>query len=303
MPVHPNSLLDNVHRYFDAAAAFTAHPPGLLNQIKLANSVYRFKFPVRKPDGSIDVVRAWRVEHSHHKMPTKGGIRYSADVDEKEVMALAALMTYKCAIVDVPFGGAKGAVQVDPRACSVEELERITRRYPPSSCRKQFIGPGIDVPAPDYGTGEREMAWIVDTYQALNPGQLDGLACVTGKPVTQGGVRGRKEATGRGLFFALRQACDQADDMKALGLSRGLAGKRVVVQGIGNVGYHVAKFCREGGAIVIAIAEREGAIMNATGSTRRPSSSTARRPNRSWAFPARPTSSRPLRRSSSIATC
>jgi glutamate dehydrogenase (NAD(P)+) len=265
MPVHPNSLLDNVNRYFDAAAAFTAHPPGLLNQIKLANSVYRFKFPVRKADGAIDVVRAWRVEHSHHKMPTKGGIRFSPDVDENEVMALAALMTYKCAIVDVPFGGAKGAVQVDARTCTVEQLERITRRYAAELFRKQFIGPGIDVPAPDYGTGEREMAWIVDTYQALNPGHLDALACVTGKPVTQGGVRGRKEATGRGLFFALRQACDQADDMKALGLSRGLAGKRVVVQGIGNVGYHVAKFCREGGAIVIAIAEREGAIMNAKG--------------------------------------
>ena len=265
MPVHPNSLLDNVNRYFDAAAAFTAHPAGLLNQIKLANSVYRFKFPVRKPDGTIDVMRAWRVEHSHHKMPTKGGIRFSPDVDENEVMALAALMTYQCAIVDVPFGGAKGAVQVDARTCSVEQLERITRRYAAELVRKQFLGPGIDVPAPDYGTGEREMAWIVDTYQALNPGHLDALACVTGKPVTQGGVRGRKEATGRGLFFALRQACDQTDDMKALGLSRGLAGKRVVVQGIGNVGYHVAKFCREGGAIVIAIAEREGAIMNARG--------------------------------------
>ena len=193
MPVHPNSLLDNVNRYFDSAAAFTPHPPGLLNQIKLANSVYRFKFPVRKADGSIDVVRAWRVEHSHHKMPTKGGIRFSPDVDEKEVMALAALMTYKCAIVDVPFGGAKGAVQVDARGCTVEQLERITRRYAAELFRKHFIGPGIDVPAPDYGTGEREMAWIADTYQTLSPGHLDALACVTGKPVTQGGVRGRRK--------------------------------------------------------------------------------------------------------------
>jgi glutamate dehydrogenase (NAD(P)+) len=147
----------------------------------------------------------------------------------------------------------------------VEELERITRRYTHELHKKNFIGPGIDVPAPDYGTGEREMAWIADTYAALNPGQLESLACVTGKPVTQGGVRGRKEATGRGLFFALREACQHADDMKALGLSPGVEGKRVVVQGLGNVGYHAAKFCREAGAVVIAIAEREGAVMDPGG--------------------------------------
>ena len=261
----PNNLLHNVNRYFDEAAALTGHPPGLLNQIRAVNSVYRLEFPVRKTDGTIEVVRAFRAEHSHHKLPVKGGIRYSPDVDEDEVMALAALMTYKCAIVDVPFGGAKGGVRIDARAYSVVELERITRRYAAELVRKQFLGPGVDVPAPDYGTGEREMAWIADTYQALNPGQLDGLACVTGKPVTQGGVRGRREATGRGLYFALRQACDHAADMKALGLTRGLAGKRVIVQGLGNVGYHVATFCREGGAIVIAIAEREGAITNPAG--------------------------------------
>ena len=266
MPVHPNSLLDNVNRYFDAAAAFTAHPPGLLNQIKLANSVYRFKFPVRKPDGSIDVVRAWRVEHSHHKMPTKGGIRYSPDVDENEVMALAALMTYKCAIVDVPFGGAKGAVQIDARACT----RRATGAHHPPLRRRARAGSSSSAPASTCRrptTAPASARWrgsSTPTRRSI-PAHLDALACVTGKPVTQGGVRGRKEATGRGLFFALRQACDQADDMKALGLSRGLAGKRVVVQGIGNVGYHVAKFCREGGAIVIAIAEREGAIMNADG--------------------------------------
>ena len=210
-------------------------------------------------------INAWRVEHSHHKLPTKGGIRYAPFVDEEEVKALAALMTYKCAIVDVPFGGAKGAVQIDPKQYTLEELERITRRYTHELVKKNFIGPGIDVPAPDYGTGEREMAWIVDTYLALNPGALDGLACVTGKPVTQGGVRGRKEATGRGLFFALREACAIAEDMKALGLSPGLEGKRVIVQGLGNVGYHAAKFCHEGGAIIVAIAEYDGAIANERG--------------------------------------
>jgi glutamate dehydrogenase (NAD(P)+) len=165
----------------------------------------------------------------------------------------------------VPFGGAKGAIQVDPKKFQPEELERITRRYTHELVKKSFIGPGLDVPAPDYGSGEREMAWIVDTYMALNPGQLDGLGCVTGKPITQGGVRGRKEATGRGLFFAIREACNVAEDMRALGLEPGLAGKRVIVQGLGNVGYHAAKFCQEGGAVIVGIAEYEGAIANAKG--------------------------------------
>jgi glutamate dehydrogenase (NAD(P)+) len=259
------SMFDFVNQYFDHAARWSDHPKGLLEQIKVCNSVYRFNFPFRRDDGTIEVIRAWRIEHSHHKLPTKGGIRYASHVDEEEVKALAALMTYKCAIVDVPYGGAKGAVQIDPKTYTPQQLERITRRYTHELVKKNFIGPGIDVPAPDYGTGEREMAWIVDTYMALHPGSLDGMGCVTGKPVTQGGVRGRREATGRGLFFAVREAASFGDDMKALGLTPGLAGKRVVVQGLGNVGYHVAKFCREGGALVTAIAEYEGAVMNPAG--------------------------------------
>jgi glutamate dehydrogenase (NAD(P)+) len=259
------TFFDEVNQYFDEAARFTDYPAGLLDQIRRCNSVYRFDFPIRRDNGTIEVMQGWRVEHSHHKQPVKGGIRYSPDVYEEEVMALAALMTYKCAIVDVPFGGAKGGIRFDPKAYSLNEIERVTRRYTHELVKKSFIGPGLDVPAPDYGTGEREMAWIADTYAALNPSQLDALGCVTGKPVTQGGVRGRKEATGRGLFFALREACAQAEDMKRLGLSPGLAGKRLIVQGLGNVGYHAAKFCREGGAVIIAIAEREGAIVNVDG--------------------------------------
>ncbi len=203
----PTGFLDNVNRSFDRAAAFTSFPQGLLDEIKAGNSLYRFEFPLRHNDGSITVVQAWRAEHSHHKLPVKGGIRYSADVNEDEVMALASLMTWKCAIVDVPFGGAKGAVQVDPHKLTPDQLERVTRRYTHELIKKNFIGPGVDVPAPDYGTGEREMAWIVDTYQAMAPNGLDSLACVTGKPVSQGGIRGRREATGRGLFFALREVC------------------------------------------------------------------------------------------------
>jgi len=258
------SFFSDVVRSFDRAAAYTKHPAGLLEVIKVCNSVYAFKFPVRTEEG-YKVVSAWRVEHSQHKLPTKGGIRFSDMVNEDEVMALAALMTYKCALVDVPFGGAKGGVKINPRSFSDDVLQRITRRYTAELVKKQFIGPGIDVPAPDYGTGSREMAWIADTYQALNPGSIDALGCVTGKPLGQGGIRGRTEATGRGVFFGIREACDNADDMKRLGLTRGLAGKQVVVQGLGNVGYYSARFFQEADCKVIAIAEYDGAIHNPDG--------------------------------------
>ena len=255
----------NVSRTFDRAASFGAHPPGLLDQIKRCNALYRFDFPVRQSDGSIQVVRAWRAEHSHHRLPLKGGIRYSAQVDEDEVMALAALMTFKCAIVDVPFGGAKGAVQIDTTAYTDDQIERITRRYTHELVRKNFIGPAVDVPAPDYGTGSREMAWIADTYTQLQPGQIDALGCVTGKPVDQGGINGRTEATGRGLYFALREVCAQPNDMQRVGLARGLEGKRIVVQGLGKVGYWVAHFCHEAGARIVGILEQDGAIADPRG--------------------------------------
>jgi glutamate dehydrogenase (NAD(P)+) len=180
-------------------------------------------------------------------------------------MALAALMTYKCAIVNVPFGGAKGGISIDPKKYTVYELEKITRRYTHELIKKNFIGPGTDVPAPDYGTGEREMAWILDTYTSMRPGEIDALGCVTGKPVTQGGVRGRREATGLGVFYGLREVCNMPDVMKKLGLGLGVQDKRVIVQGLGNVGYHAAKFFREGGAKIVALAEYEGAITNPEG--------------------------------------
>ena len=255
----------DVSRTFDRAATFGDHPPGLLDQIKRCNAVYRFDFPVRQTDGTLEVVRAWRVEHSHHRLPLKGGIRYSAQVDEDEVMALAALMTFKCAIVDVPFGGAKGAVQIDTAAYTDDQIERITRRYTRELVRKNFIGPAIDVPAPDYGTGSREMAWIADTYAVLRQDQIDALGCVTGKPLDQGGINGRTEATGRGLFYVLREVCAQPNAMTQLGLPLGLEGKRIVVQGFGKVGYWAARFCHEAGARIVGIAEHDGAIADGRG--------------------------------------
>ena len=261
---HEYSFFGAVEKSFDKAAKFTSIDPGLLEQIKQCNSVYRMHFPVKIGD-KIEVIKAYRVQHSHHKTPCKGGIRFATSVNLDEVMALAALMTYKCAIVNVPFGGAKGGISIDPKKYTAYELEKITRRYTHELIKKNFIGPGTDVPAPDYGTGEREMAWILDTYTSMRPGEIDALGCVTGKPVTQGGVRGRREATGLGVYYGLREVCNMPDIMNKLGLTLGVKDKRVIVQGLGNVGYHAAKFFREGGAKVIALAEYEGAIMNADG--------------------------------------
>ncbi len=258
------SFSDSVSYYFDKAAPFTGAPQGLLDQIKACNSIYKMNFPV-KYGNEVRVIEAYRVQHSHHRMPTKGGIRYSLHVDQDEVMALAALMTYKCALVDVPFGGAKGGIKIAPRHTSPEILETLTRRYTTELVKKNFIGPGLDVPAPDYGTGEREMAWILDTYLALRPGEIDGYACVTGKPISQNGINGRTEATGRGVVYALNEVCSYADDMKELKLSTGLDGKRVIVQGLGNVGYHTARIIREYGAKVIAVAEADGAVYDENG--------------------------------------
>ena len=259
------SFFENVNKTFDKAAAFTKWDPGVLEQIKECNAVYQMKFPVKMDDGRIEVIEAYRVQHSQHKTPCKGGIRFAAEVNQDEVMALAALMTYKCAIVNVPFGGAKGGIKVDPKKYSAYELEKITRRYTAELIRKNFIGPGTDVPAPDYGTGEREMSWILDTYSSLRPGEIDAAGCVTGKPVTQGGVRGRREATGLGVFFGLREVCNMPDIMKKMGLTTGVEGKRVVVQGLGNVGYHTGKFFQDAGSKVIGLAEYEGAIYNEEG--------------------------------------
>ena len=261
----PYSFFESVEKSFDKASKFTTWEQGILDQIKACNSIYSMRFPVKMDDGHIEVIEAYRVQHSQHKSPCKGGIRFSMAVNQDEVMALAALMTYKCAIVNVPFGGAKGGIKISPRSLSAYELEKITRRYTSELVKKNFIGPGIDVPAPDYGTGEREMAWIVDTYQSLKPGEIDAAGCVTGKPISLGGVRGRKEATGLGVFFGIREVCLMEDQMKKLGLTVGVQDKKVIVQGLGNVGYYTSKFFREGGAKVIAIAEFEGAIYNEDG--------------------------------------
>jgi glutamate dehydrogenase (NAD(P)+) len=261
-----HSFFGDVLKYFEHAADFLPeHDSSLLEQIKWCNSVYRMRFPVKNDDGKIETVEAYRVEHSHHRQPTKGGIRFSYHVNQDEVMALAALMTYKCALVDVPFGGAKGGIKVSPRLTSSGMLERITRRYTTELVKKNFIGPGIDVPAPDYGSGAREMAWMADTYATFHPTDLNSIACVTGKPTTHGGIAGRAEATGLGVFYGTRHACTYKEDMDKLGLEVGLEGKTIALQGMGNVGYWAAKFFHDGGAKIIAVSEWDGSIYNADG--------------------------------------
>ncbi len=258
-------FLEQVNQSFDRAAKLTKHDPTLLASMRACKNVLYTSFPLKRDDGTIEVIHAWRAQHSHHKLPCKGGVRFAPDVDADEVQALAALMTFKCALVDVPFGGAKGGIRINPKKYSVGELERLTRRYVFELVRKNFMGPGIDVPAPDMGTSAREMAWIADTYAQLKSGEVDALACVTAKPVSQGGIRGRTEATGRGVFFGVREICSVAEDMKQLKLTPGLAGKRFVVQGLGNVGYYAAKFFIEGGAVLVGVAESEGGISHPKG--------------------------------------
>ncbi len=259
------SFFESVENYVDKAAAYTEIPRGLVEQIKACNLVLQIRFPVRVGN-DYQVVEAYRVQHSHHRMPTKGGIRYSEAVNQDEVMALAALMSYKCALVDVPFGGAKGGIKISPSKFSTEQLQNITRRYTAELVKKNFIGPGIDVPAPDYGTGPREMAWILDTYQALRHGEVDGIGCVTGKPVMLNGIRGRNEATGRGVFYGLRECMSYEEDMKKLGLTKGIAGKTMVVQGLGNVGSNTALISQEEGDVrIIGVSEREGSIISEDG--------------------------------------
>ncbi len=259
------SFRESVDRMFNRAIETMDLPLGLAEQIRSCNSVYQVQFGV-KLDNQYEVFTGWRAVHSEHILPVKGGIRYADFANQDEVEALAALMSYKCAIVMIPFGGSKGALKIDPRRYSEKDLEKITRRFAQELAKRDLIHPSLNVPAPDMGTGEREMGWISDTYQSLFPEQANGMGCVTGKPVHLGGIDGRVEATGRGVQFGLREFFRHPEDITRAGLNGTLEGKRIVVQGLGNVGYHAAKFLsEEDGAKITAIIERDGAIRSENG--------------------------------------
>lgn len=259
------SFLDSVNLMFDRAVASLTLPRGLPEKMKYCHTVFQMRFPV-EIRGEYRVFTGWRAVHSEHRLPVKGGIRYAPHVTQNEVEALAALMSYKCAIVDVPYGGSKGGLIVDPREFDDDELERITRRMTRELVMKGYISPSLNVPAPDMGTGSREMAWIADTYRSLEPNDINALACVTGKPPSQGGIQGRVEATGRGVQYGLREFFRHPQDVKMSGLSGGLGGKRLAIQGLGNVGYHAAKFLQyEDDVKIVAIIERDGALVKESG--------------------------------------
>jgi len=256
---------DSVDLMFARAARLLDLGPGLEQKIRVCNSTYTVRFGVRLR-GKIETFTGYRSVHSEHMEPVKGGIRYALSVCQDEVEALAALMTYKCALVETPFGGSKGGLCIDPRAWDEQELEQITRRFAYELIKRDLIHPAQNVPAPDMGTGEREMAWIVDQYARMNTTDINARACVTGKPPHAGGIRGRVEATGRGVQFALREFFRHPEDVARAGLSGGLSGKRAVVQGLGNVGYHAAKFLsEEDGVVITAIIERDGALVDDRG--------------------------------------
>ncbi|WP_299846805.1 Glu/Leu/Phe/Val dehydrogenase [uncultured Paracoccus sp.] len=259
------SFRDSVDRMFTHAARLMDLPPGLEEKIRVCNSTYTVRFGVRMR-GAIHTFVGYRSVHSEHMEPVKGGIRYALSVNQDEVEALAALMTYKCALVEVPFGGSKGGLAIDPRQYSEDELERITRRFTYELSRRSLISPSQNVPAPDMGTGEREMAWMADAYKRLHPDDIDARGCVTGKPLSFGGIAGRVEATGRGVQYAIHEFFRHPEAMKAAGLTGGLEGKRVIVQGLGNVGFHAAQFLSDNdGCKIIAVAERDGSVVNEDG--------------------------------------
>ena len=250
---------------YNRAASFTDISPKMIEKIRVCNATYTVRFGV-KLRGEVHTFVGYRSVHSEHREPVKGGIRYALSVNQDEVEALAALMTYKTALTEVPFGGSKGGLCINPKDWSEEELERITRRFTFELARRDLIHPSLNVPAPDMGTGEREMAWMMDEYRRLNPTDINNIACVTGKPVHLSGIRGRVEATGRGVQYALREFFRHEDDMEKAGLTGTLEGKKVVVQGLGNVGYHAAKFVSEDdGAKVVTVIERGGVVRNPNG--------------------------------------
>ncbi len=258
-------FLNSTNKLFDQALSYTEISSDLASRIRVCNSTYTINFGV-KLRNEIHTFTGWRSVHSEHFEPAKGGIRYDINASQEEVEALAALMTYKCAIIEVPYGGSKGALKINPKDWTKAEIEKITRRFAQELIKRDLIHPAQNVPAPDVGTGAEEMAWIADEYRRIYPTDINALACVTGKPIQKGGLVGRSEATGRGVQYIIREFFRHEEDVLKTGLKGSLKNKKVAVQGLGNVGYHAAKFLQEeDGCKIVCVMELNGAILNRNG--------------------------------------
>lgn len=253
--------------FFNRAAATTGISKDYLELIRSCDNVIRFTFPIRRDNGTIETVIAYRAQHKHHHLPVKGGTRYAPGMDLQETMALASLMTFKLAIADVPFGGAKGGVQIEPKDYSQNELEKITRRYAMELTKKGFLGPGIDCLGPDMGTNEQIMTWIKDTYVNMKGEKdINAEGCCTGKFINQGGIKGRAESTGLGVYYCAKELLNTDSFIKAAGLGRkGVQDKTFIMQGFGAVGYWAAKFFAKDGGKIVGVVEYNSAIYDADG--------------------------------------
>ena len=260
-----NNFLLDTNKYVNKALKFSELSDDLANKIITCNSTYTVRFGVRLR-GQIYTFEGWRSVHSEHMEPTKGGIRFDMDTHAEEVEALAALMSYKCAIINVPYGGSKGGLKIDPSQWESRELEKITRRFAQELIKRDLISPSMNVPAPDIGTSSKEMAWIADEYRKIHPADINGSACVTGKPPSKNGLVGREEATGRGVQYIVREFFRNPDLLKLVKLDNDLSTKSFILQGFGNVGYHLSKFLTEDdGVKLIGISEFNGGIYNEDG--------------------------------------
>jgi|TARA_B110000914_G_scaffold4618_1_gene3949 glutamate dehydrogenase (NAD(P)+) len=260
-----SDFLSDTTKFVNKALKHSDISPGLANKIITCNSTYTVRFGVRLRD-DIHTFEGWRSVHSEHMEPTKGGIRYDLATHSEEVEALAALMSYKNAIINVPFGGSKGGLRINPDDWSRKEIEKITRRFAQELIKRDLISPSQNVPAPDIGTSSEEMAWIADEYRKIKPTDINAAACVTGKPPTKNGLVGREEATGRGVQYIVREFFKNEDLLKLINFTNSMEDKTFIVQGLGNVGFNAAKFISEENKMkLIGIAEHNGGIYNING--------------------------------------
>ena len=259
------SFKDNVNLHVDKSAKLLNFSDDLLEHLKSTHSLIKVNVGVVL-DGKINNFTGWRAVHSEHILPTKGGLRYSETVDQDDTEALASLMTYKCAIVNIPFGGAKGGLKINPKNYTMPQLREITKAFASKLINKGFISPALNVPAPDVGTSEREMEWILETYKTLKPDDINYRGCVTGKPLHRGGIAGRTEATGRGIEEVVREIFRHEDVVKEAGLKNELKDNEIIVQGFGNVGSNLAKHLyNRDNAKIVAIGEFDGYLYNKKG--------------------------------------